>query len=230
MKRSIFPTLAIIGIVFISPVFASNHFDFEWVVSPGDRFDYSWTVEIMGTVVFQENIYFIIDHLDDIPETIDPANVWALSESGFEVSIYWNNGTSLNATNVQHTLIWKLFPVGNWSQLEGSPQEGQAFYDDVTYFGYEIYDLPGGTGIHKDVKFQKSNGVLDLYHMHEFVDFVAVTRLDIELVSSSTVTTTTTSSIPTSAPGTPDNSLTLIILAAAGGTITLVVVIFVIKR
>jgi hypothetical protein len=231
MKKSIFPVLAIIVLVLAGSAFASSHLDFEWGVSVDDRYNYSWSVQMMGTIVFLENFYIIIDHLDDIPESIEPTDVWALSESGFEVSIFWSNGTSLNITTVQHTLTWYLLPMGNWSELTDITQQGQSFFDDDTFFGYEIYDYPGGTGIHKTVKFQKTNGVLDLFHMHEFVDNIPVTRIDIQLTSSLTVNSSTTSTTTPSTTGNPDNIITLaIIVGGAGGSVVIVLIILVKRR
>jgi hypothetical protein len=218
-------------LIFSNPIFVSASTNYEWIVQTGNRYDYSWTVEdntchwSCREVEFHENIYVIIDELAVIREGIDPADIWSLSETGFNVSMFWSNGTEFDVSEVPQPFGFNLLPVGNWSQLIDASPIDAGFLNDDTIFAFEIYDVVNGDGIHKEVKFQKSNGVLELYHMYEFVNNTPVTRLDIELISSSPETTNAS---PTSS--TPIPPLDLIIIAAGGSVAVIVVVIFAIKQ
>ncbi|MHA2359521.1 MAG: hypothetical protein ACXAB5_04565 [Candidatus Thorarchaeota archaeon] len=231
MRRSLIPIILVACLIFSSPVFTSASENYEWVVRTGDRYDYRWTVENNMVVVFQENIYIIVEELAEILVDIDPSDVWTLSETGFNVSIFWSNGTALDVSTVEQPFEYNILPVGNWSQLIDAFSIEAGFLNDETIFAYEFYDLVLGTGEHREVKFQKSNGVLDLYHMHDFVDNQPVLRLDIQLLSSTPVTTTsTTTSNPTTTVSAQDPSMDLIVLAAGGGIVVLVIAIVAIRQ
>jgi hypothetical protein len=238
VKRSLILAAIATVLLFGSPVFTSATSNYEWVIQTGDRYDYSWTVENSAkTVVFQQNFYIIIDDLAEISESINPSDVWTLSETGFNVSMFWSNGTALDVSTVSQPFGFGLLPVGNWSQLIEAFHIEAGFVNDNTTFAYEYYDVVLGTGEHKEVKFQKSNGVLELYHMHEFLDSIVVFRLDIVLLSSTPVTatsttptdSTTTTTSPTP-PSDPDPSMGFIIMTVSGSAAVLVIVMMVVKR
>jgi hypothetical protein len=234
MKRAIIPVILVILILFSSPSFVTAADNYEWVIQTGDRFDYSWTVEdntchwSCRDVEFQENIYVIIDELAVIPEDIDPADIWSLSETGFNISMFWSNGTEFDVSEVPQLFGFNLLPVGNWSQLIDAFPIDAGFLNDETIFAYEIYEVVAGDGFHKEVKFQKSNGVLELYHIYEFVNNTPVTRLDIELKSSSPELIPTTPTSPTSRTRIPP--MNLIIIAASGSVAVLAIGIFAIRK
>jgi len=237
VRRSLILVVLATFLIFGSPVLTSASIDFEWFVQTGDRYDYSWTVENSAkTVVFQDNFYIIINELADISEGIDPADVWTLSETGFNVSMYWSHDIPFDPSTVPQPFGFNLLPVGNWSQLMDAFPIDAGFLNDETTFAYEYYDLVLGTGEHKEVKFQKSNGVLELYHMHEFVDNIAVFRLDIVLLSATPVTTTTsapnttttTTSSPTVSGLAP--SMDIIIVTVSGSLVVVILVMLVLKR
>ncbi|MHA2151374.1 MAG: hypothetical protein ACXAAO_02810 [Candidatus Thorarchaeota archaeon] len=240
MRRFLIPAILVTCLIFSSPVFTSAASDYEWVLTTGDRYDYSWTVEdSTKTVVFQENFYIIIDDLAFIPQDVTPSAVWTLSENGFNVSTFWSNGTAFDVSTVPQPFEFNLLPVGNWSQLIDAFPIEAGFLNGETIFAYEYFDLFPGDGEHKEVKFQKSNGVLELYHMHQYADNIAVFRLDIELISSTPVTgtttptdTTTTTLPPSTTPTTfvPDSTMYLVIVAAGGGVVVLIGAMIVIKR
>jgi hypothetical protein len=229
------PIILVACLIFSSPLFTSASENYEWVVRTGDRYDYSWTVENNKVVVFQEDIYIIIEELEVIPGDIDPVDVWTLSETGFNMSVFWSNGTALDVSTVPQPFGINILPVGNWSQLIDAFPIEAGFLNDETIFAYEYYDLVLGTGEHWEVKFQKSNGVLELYHMHDFVDNQPVLRLDIQLLSSTPVTTTstpstTTTSNPTTTPSAQDPAMDFIVIAAGGAIVVLVIAVVAIKQ
>jgi hypothetical protein len=235
MKRPLMLVFIVACLIFSNPIFVSASTNYEWIIQTGDRYDYSLTVSdysctgklSCGEVEFQENIYVIIDELAVIPEDIDPADIWTLSETGFNVSMFWSNGTEFDVSEVPQPFGFNLLPVGNWSQLIDALSIDAGFLNDETIFAYEYYDVVDGDGIHKEVKFQKSNGVLERYRMHEIIDDDPVSRLNIELISSFPETTPTTS---TNTSTTSPTSMNLIIITASGSVAVLAIAIFVIRK
>lgn len=238
MKRVIIPVILVVLILFSSSTFVTAADTYEWVIQTGDRYDYSWTVYdysctgklSCGEVELQENIYVIIDELAAIQEDIDPADIWTLSETGFNVSMFWSNGTEFDISEVPQPFGFNLLPVGNWSQLIDAFPIDAGFLNDETIFTYEYYDLVAGDGIHKEVKFQKSNGVLELYRITELIENIPVSRLNIELISSSPETTPTTSTNTSPTSNTSIPPINLIIITASGSVAVLAIAIFVIRK
>ncbi|MGD9396073.1 MAG: hypothetical protein PVJ05_06585 [Candidatus Thorarchaeota archaeon] len=230
MKRSLMILLFVSCLIFSNPIFVSASTNYEWVIQTGTRYDYSWTVEdntchwSCRDLEFQENIYVTIDELAVIPGDIDPADIWSLSETGFNISVFWSNGTEFDVSEVPQPFGFNLLPVGNWSLLIDASPIDAGFSNDDTIFAYEIYDIVDGDGYHKEVKFQKSNGVLELYHLYRFVNNTPVTRLDIELISSSPELIPTLPTSPNSR--TPIPPTNLIIIIAGGSVAVLAIAIF----
>ncbi len=220
MKRSLMLVFFVACLIFSNPTFASASTNYEWNIQTGTRYDYSWTVEdntchwSCRDLEFQENFYVVIEELAEIPEDIAPVDVWTLSETGFNISMFWSNGTEFNVSEIPQPFGFNLLPVGNWSQLIDAFPIDAGFLNDETIFSYEIYEVVDGAGFHKEVKFQKSNGVLELYHLYRFVNNTPVTRLDIELISISPELIPTTPTSPTSRTLIPP--MNLIIIAATG--------------
>ncbi|MFW9769349.1 MAG: hypothetical protein ACFFF9_06760 [Candidatus Thorarchaeota archaeon] len=220
-----------------SPTFTSASTDYEWVIQVGNRYDYSWSVEDESkTVLFQQNFYVIIEELSEIPSNIDPADVWTLAETGFNVSLFWKTGIGFEPSDVGEPFGFNLLPVGDWTQLIDAFPKDAGFLNNETLFAYEYYDIVLGNGEHKEVQFRKSDGVVQHYHMHEYADSVALYGLDIILTSSTPVMTTTTTSSDTTtstlvpSESSPAPSMSILIMAAGGSVVIVVLIMYVIKR
>ena len=148
---------------------ATNTQNLSWGLSPGDRIDYTLSVDAEESAAVSwdngvYNLYCIVNELKEIPTTVTSIMDITLSQS--YVTFYFTNGTTFPTS-----LIWLAVPIGNWTLLTSlltstAPTSGQITYiDSATEWGYDYIADYGNVVQTTIFRVLKEDGALNRYEV-----------------------------------------------------------------
>jgi len=182
-------TVAMLGLLLVPPVAASNDQGLYWGFSAGQRFDYmvsSLTMVDNSTETTQKRYYVMVESLPEIQETIVTFHDLPSTPN---CSTYCENGTEME----DPAYLWFVLPTGNWSLLisfwlsEHSVMEDDII-DTSALAGFNFTDEgKKSISIYSEI-YQKSTGVL--YNYLSILNYTGpphphYSRIAISLIESS---------------------------------------------
>ena len=148
----------------------------EWVIQPGDTFNYT----ISGfsenpTNNFTYRSYAIVNSLPVLSDNAAEFYNMQLFR-GVHYDFYFENGTEDYTDS-----SWLAFPVGNYTALarlfENSSSGSAEFFEASTVFGFVSYTWDSSIRIIHTFVFSKSSGVLVHYHLETYEIYLGQTFL-----------------------------------------------------